>query len=359
MNSNSFCTRFSSRIALAALLGASACSHVKVHARKGEVSGQIVPKLVLVAPVELRWEEPSSLLAYARSLDVEEAVCRGARLATLGAGELLQNLSGEASPNENDVSRVSLKTGVPVAEIVLLSASAERREQRSSVNLDDAKGKAAGSARDAQVTLVARVELTLPAMHLLLAEASAEEMVDPGAEHPMFDAQPELTALLRRATDEAFAVLGKSIAPPEPIDLGLRALPAAAPALTFALPRGKSFAQSVAAQDSLEQEVSRDGALDLLARAGPPLLSASGQEEPVPALTAAERRAFKASSRGLTVIESRGRARAAGLQPGDQILELDGVPATHPCAALRAARLSGGSVKVEVQRGGETKHLWL
>ncbi len=363
MNSGSFRPAVSSKNCLSAaacaLLVSLGCAHVVVHARKGEVAGEVKARLVLVAPVDLRWEEPSSLLSYARSLDVEEAVCRGARLATLGAGELAQLPGGESSPNENDVSRVALKSGVPVGEIVLLAASAERREQRSSVNLDDAKGKAAGMARDAQVTLVARVELSLPAMHLMLAEASAEEQIDPGADHPLLDAQPELAALLRRATDEAFAVLGKSLAQPPAIELGLRTLPAAAAALGYASPRGKSFAQSIGAQDSLEQEVSRDAALDLLAHAGPPLHSPSGSEEPIPPLAKSERRAFRASARGLTVVEARGRARASGLLPGDQILELDGLPATHPCAPLRAAQLSGAGVKAVVQRGSETKTIGL
>ena len=74
------------------------CSHgVVIHAHRGEASGEINARLVLVAPIELRWEEPSSLLAYLRTLDVEEALCRSGRLATLGPGEVASQ-SGEAAP---------------------------------------------------------------------------------------------------------------------------------------------------------------------------------------------------------------------------------------------------------------------
>ena len=267
MNPNSFRWSAAWGALLLAAAGLSGCAHgVVVHAHRGPQPQRTSVRLALVSPVELRWDEPSSLLAYLRTLDVEEALCWRGALATLGPGELAALPGQSESPGEGDVSRVALKTGVPVGQILLVRTSAERREQRSAVNLDDAKGRAAGSARDALVTLVARVELSIPALHLLLAEASAEEELEPSIDHPMLDAQPELGPLLRRAVDAAVAEIGGDLQLPAALDLGLQTMPAPAPALTFALPKGRTFPQSIGSQDALEQEVSRDAALDLLAR---------------------------------------------------------------------------------------------
>jgi hypothetical protein len=352
VNPNSFWPR---RLAL--LLGAAlvtGCSHgVVVRAHRGPVDAPVNARLALVAPVELRWNEPSSLIAYLRTLDVEESLCKSGRLATMGPGELAPLPGAPETPSETDVSRVALKLGLAVDSILLVRASAERREQRSQVALNDAKGAAAGNARDALVTLVARVELSVPALHLMLADSTAELELDPAVDHPLLDGQPELAALLQRAVDEAVKEAGDKLVLPAPIDLGLRTVPAPAPALLFALPKGHSFAQSIDQQDALEQEVSRDGALDLLTHSGPPLLTSTGQQEPIIPLSPEERRSLRPDKKGLRVIEVHSRARGAGLLPGDQILSIDTQPATHPCAPLRAVELSTHTPKLEVERGGK------
>jgi len=350
VNPNSFWSRL-----LALLLGAalvSGCAHgVVVHSHRGPVESAVNARLALVAPVELRWNEPSSLIAYLRTLDVEESLCKSGRLATMGPGELAPLPGAPETPSEIDVSRVALKLGLAVDSILLVRASAERREQRSQVALNDAKGAAAGSARDALVTLVARVELSVPALHLTLADSSAELELDPAVDHPLLDAQPQLAALLQRAVDEAVKAVGDKLVLSAPIELGLRTVPAPAPALLFALPKGHSFVQSIDQQDALEQEVARDGALDLLTHAGPPLLTSTGEQEPIIPLTPEERRSLRPDKKGLRVIEVHSRARGAGLLPGDQILSIDAQPVTHPCAPLRAVELSKRTPKLEVERG--------
>jgi len=324
--------------ALLASTLAAGCSHVVVHAKAGALTGTVSARLVLVAPVELHWDEPSALLAYARTLDVEEALCRDGALATFGPGELAPTSGISGTLAESDVSRASLRSGVPVGQILFVRTTAERREQRSSVRLNDAGGRAAGGARDALVTLVARAEITLPATHQLLAESSVEEPLDPGAETPLFDGQPELGPLLQRAVEEAMRTLRGKLLLPEPLQLGLRALPSVSPALNYALPQRLSFIEATGAQDSLEQEVSRQAALELLAQR-------SGASDEL-------RRGFRLERQGLLVTQARGRAKDAGLARGDHILAIDGLPQAHPCALQRALRLATKTVHVQLERAG-------
>ncbi len=317
----------------------AACAHgVKVHSKVGAVNGVIDAQLVLVAPVELRWNEPSALLSYVRTLDVEEALCASGQLETFGPGELPAQLGTTESPSENDVSRTALRTGVPVAQILFLRASAERREQRSSVHLKDAGGRAAGNALDALVTLVAHVELSQPATHLVISDVTVEAELDPTLDRPLLDAQPELGPLLQRAVAEALSAASSKLVLPAPIELGLRSLAAPGPALSYSSGPHRSFAESLGHEDALEQEVSRGAALELFTQRTSPQ-SGAGR--------------VRADRPGLLVLEAHGRARASGLVPGDRIVSIDGAPASHPCAAVRATLLSRKHAHIVVDRAGQ------
>jgi hypothetical protein len=321
------------------LLCATACAHgVKVHSKVGAVNGVIDAQLVLVAPVELRWSEPSALLSYVRTLDVEEALCASGQLETFGPGELPTQLGAPESPSENDVSRTALRTGVPVAQILFLRASAERREQRSSIHLKDAGGRAAGNALDALVTLVAHVELSQPATHLVIADVTVEAELDPTIDRPLLDAQPELGPLLQRAVAEALSTASSKLALPAPIELGLRTLAAPGPGLSYSSGPRRSFAESLGHEDALEQEVSRQAALELFTQRASPQ-SGAGR--------------VRADRPGLLVLDVHGRARASGLLPGDRIVSIDGAPSSHPCAAVRATLLTRKHARIVVDRGGQ------
>ncbi len=293
-------------------------------------------RLALVGSVALRWDEPSALLSFVRAQDVASAIAERGQLAVLGPGQLGPGADGAAEELDTaDLHRVALRQGLKLEELLVFKPWAERRVARSAARLTDAKGKAAGSAAAAEVTLVAHLEVLHPATHALLVEVQVEGQGDPLAEHSPLDAQPELAALLREATQTALEQLGPLLRLPEPLDLGLATAPGAGPAMAFAGRTQRSLREVLHGQDELAQDLAVENALALWAADLEGLESRSLRRAPV----------------SLLVREASGRAAEAGLRAGDLILGINGLPASRPYDLLTALRLTAAPLKLSVRRG--------
>ena len=245
---------------------AAACSHgPRLRVTAGPAPAEKLPlKLALVGPVGLRWDEPSALLAFARAQDVAGALAASGQLAVLGPGQLGPGPDGAAQDLESaDLSRVALKRGLRLDEVVVARAWAERRVASSAARLTDAQGKPVGAALAAEVALVAHLELYHPATHTLLVEVIAEGPGDPAAEHPALDAHPELGPLLAAATHRALEALERSLRLPLALDLGLSLVPGPGPAISFQARGLRSLREATRAQDELAQDLALENALKL------------------------------------------------------------------------------------------------
>jgi hypothetical protein len=337
--------------ALAATLAALAlalagCGHGgRLKFTKGlQPRAPLAVRLALVGPVALRWDEPSALLSYVRAQEVAGAIAERGQLAVLGPGQLGPGQGGAAQELDTaDLHRVALRQGLKLEEVLLFKPWAERRVAQSAARLTDAKGKAAGSAAAAEVTLVAHLEVSHPATHALLVEVQVEGQGDPLAEHSPLDAHPELAALLREATQAALEQLGPALRLPEKLDLGLVAAPGAGPAMSFASRTQRALREVLHGQDELAQDLAVENALALWA----------------PDLEAVESRALRRAPVSLLVREASGRAAEAGLRRGDLILGINGAPASRSYDLLTALRLAGAPLKLTVRRGAEDLTLTL
>ena len=318
---------------------AAACSHgPRLRVTAGPALKAKLPvRLALVGPVALRWDEPSALLSFARAQDVAGALAAGGKLAVLGPGQLGAGPDGAAQELESaDLSRVAMRRGLRLDELLVARAWAERRVASSAARLTDAQGKPVGAAAAAEVTLVAHVELFYPATHTLLVEVVTEGPGDPAAEHPALDAQPELGPLLAAATRRGLEELERGLQLPAPLDLGLSLVPGPGPALSFSTRGLRSLREEVRTQDELAQDLAVENALAVLA----------------PGLGDDEARLLRRAQVSLLVREVSGRAEAAGLRPGDVITAADGRPVQQAHDLATAALLGKLPLQLSVQRAG-------
>jgi len=325
------------RSALLACLGLAACSGVQVHTQTAP-GARLPARLVAVYPFGLRWKAPA-YRAYELGMDEVAAVLADGRLSALGPSEFhVLDFESDALFAATDLSAALPAWRVAPEAVLGLRGWAERRETSGSRVLYDQAGHPVGRKRTAEVEIVVHEEL-LGAPAGTLAEAWAVVPVDPFADHPTYDPDPELRRWAGKLTRAVLAAAASRLAvadPPE--DPGFDAELNPRDEDDFALPGRASLAELLARADPVDREAAH---LDRLLYFSPDLPGARTE-------------LFDGLPQGLYVTRVRSEAaRQAGLQEGDFVARVDGAPAAGLQTVLRelALRPAGTSIELAVLRG--------
>ncbi len=265
-----------------------------------------------------------------RQVDVGLRDC-GDRLAFVGPSEVQITRWEEPGWLGNTAVPLLARSALPVDQAVLIRTTVEQRLASSTQEREDDKGRAKGGVASQETTWLLTVELLHPSSRQILAELSAQVVIDPFAEptgEEEYDDAAPMTHLLERLTLEALRIARRwEIERPAARDSGLTL--ALSPAITAGQP------DAAAAQtDALQAEIwmqararflspwLSDGQASKLARTGPSLL----------------------------VLAAPG---GASVQPGDLLLSIDGQPPLPQVLARK--RLTGVPVEVRVGRGGNER----
>lgn len=202
----------------------------------------------------------------------------------------------------------------------------------------DPGGKARRKRVEERVEVAVHAELLSMATHRVISEAEDVAMVDPFSEALDTDPYPDVTRLTKVLVDELVGDAKLARATPGP-ELGLKVVTVPGPALAY----------TVGSEPSLKDELSKLDALEGDARLMG-LLQAVDPEAPRSRL-----RALKNSPHGLVVVAAEGRAKAAGLEPDDVLLQADGERITGRHVLDR--HLAAGRTSLVVKRSGQEREV--
>ncbi len=255
----------------------------------------------------------------------------GDRLAFFGPSEVQISRWDEPGWLGNTAVPLLARAALPVDQAVVIRTTVEQRLASSTQEREDDKGRAKGGVASQETTWLLTLELVHPSSRQILAELSAQVVIDPFAEptgEEEYDEAAPMTHLLEKLTQEALRIVRRwELERPAIRDSGLTL--ALSPAITAGQP------DAAAAQtDALQAEIWMQGRARYLS----PWLNddqASKLARTVPSLM---------------VLAAPG---GASVQPGDLILSIDGQPPLPQVLARK--RLTGVPVEVRVGRGGNER----
>ena len=164
--------------------------------------------VLAVYPFEFRWSEPayrSFQLGWLEAMDLIPYQ----RWAIYGPGEFhIREPSDDNAFAATDIASVLSQQGYRPEEILVVRAWAEKQEQRSSRQIYDSNGKPVGQRLDAQITLIAHMEVVDPWSRQVIAEIQATGQEDPFATPDETDPSPVLTRLVRTMSGRLADALG-------------------------------------------------------------------------------------------------------------------------------------------------------
>jgi hypothetical protein len=327
--------------AVAASLGCAGAQHLEVTLGQAKLHPI---RLIAVYPTALRFEAPA-YRSYELAMDQVEALVATGRLMALGPDEFAQldwpsnflyastNLSGKLTA-----------LGLRPTEVAGLRGWIERREQRGSQQLYDAKGRPSGQTRSAEVSYVIHEDLIGSESDELIASGSLEITVDPFAEHPAWDDAPELRQAVKTLACELLHKAGPALrAGPQVEELPFEAAWVPWGEERFSMPGRPALTDTLSTLDPVSAEAAR-------------LLRLSFFEAD---LLSAEQNAMLGLPAGLWVRRVPGRLEASGLERGDLITSVESDPAAGPQTFLRwaSAKRPGAPVNITVRRGEQVVHL--
>jgi hypothetical protein len=317
-----------------ALLLAGCSAHT---VRVDLVPGKPLPaQAMAVFPFDFRWETPA-WRSWELSQVLTSQIVATNRYMVFGPGEF-KLIRGEASNPflGSDLVLSIADHGVSPTAALVLRPSAERRVHSELKQLFDSDGKPRGSERVEFVTVFARLEAFHSATRERVATAQGSVEIDPFAARDGSDPLPELTALMKQMTAKLLDELEER-APGEEIARapGFEFLWNPKAGLDFALEDKPPLRQRLEQSDPLERDLIVENQLRFFH----------------PDLDLRTVVALKKLPGGLWVTEVDGRARAAGLQVGDLVVEVAGAPA-HPQSLHRALRQPppGSTIDLLVER---------
>ncbi len=321
------------------LLTLAACGGVQLHART-EPGARLPARLVAVYPFGLRWKAPA-YRGYELGMDEVAAVLADGRLSALGPSEVrVLDFESDALFAATDLSSSLPGWRLPPGAVLGLRGWAEKRETSGSRVLYDRMGRPVGQQREADVEIVVHEELLGPPAGVV-AEAWAVVPVDPFADHPTYDPDPELRRWAGKLTRAVLAAASSRLATRDPpgdpgfdVELNPRDEDA------FTLPGRPSLEELLSRADPLDRDAAR---LDRLLYFDPEL--PGGRAE-----------LFGRLPQGLYVTRVRSEAaEKAGLRRGDFIARVDDAPAAGLMTVLRelSLRPAGSACALTVLRGAE------
>jgi hypothetical protein len=218
--------------------------------------------------------------------------------------------------------------------VLALRGWAERREARGVEVLYDTNGKPIGQRKNAEVKVVVHEELLGPSGGGLVAEAWAEVPVDPFADHPSYDPDPELHRWVGKLTQTVLAAAAERLQTvPQVADLGVDLTLDPRDEEAFELPGRPALATLLAGVQPLDKEAAR---LDRLLYFDPDL-------------PAKQIELFERLPQGLYVKGVRSETAAkAGLMAGDLIVAVHGETAAGEQTLRRWLSLSAPGQPVEL-----------
>jgi hypothetical protein len=200
--------------------------------------------------------------------------------------------------------------GLRPENVLALRGWAERREAHGVQVLYDDSGKPIGQRHNAEVRVVVHEELLGPGSAGLIAEATAEVPVDPFADHPSFDPDPEVHHWVQKLTQTVLAAAADRLETvPQVDDVGIDLALDPRDEEAFELPGRPALATLLAGVTPLDKEAAR---LDRLLYFDP-------------ALETKQVELFERLPQGLYVKAVRSEAALkAGLAAGDLIVAIQG-----------------------------------
>jgi hypothetical protein len=326
---------------LAASLGCAGAQHLEITLGQAKLHPI---RFIAVYPTSLRFDAPA-YRSYELAMDQVEALLSTGHLMALGSDEFAQlDWQSNFLYASTNLSGKLTALGLAPPEVAGLRGWIERREQRGSQQLYDAKGRPSGQSRSAEVSYVIHEDLIGPESDELIASGSLEIAVDPLAEHPAWDDAPEL----RQAVKTLVGGLLHRAGPAIRAGLQIEELPFEAAWVPwgeerFSMPGRPALSDTLSTLDPVSAEAAR-------------LLRLSYFE---PDLSSADQTAMLALPAGLWVRRVPGRLQASGLEPGDLITSVESDPAAGPQTLLRwaSARAPGAPVHVAVRRGEQVVQL--
>ncbi len=331
---------------LLALLGCAACSGVTV--RQSVNPGPPIPaRVVAVYPFGLRWKAPA-YRAYELAMDEVAAVLDDGMLGAIGPTEFqVRSYESDALFAATSLAGSLAAWGLRPENVLALRGWAERREARGVEVLYDDSGRPIGQRHNTDVRVVIHEELLGPAGGSPVAEAWAEVPVDPFADHPSYDPDPELRRWAQKLTRAVIAASADRLQTvPQVADVGVDLTLDPRDEEAFELPGRPSLATLLAGVQPVDKEAAR---LDRLLYFDPSLETKQVE-------------LFERLPQGLYVTAVRSPAAAqAGLLPGDLIVAVQGEPAAGEQTLRRWLTLTapGLPVTITVLRAAERLALHL
>jgi hypothetical protein len=321
------------RATFAALIALVACGGVTV---KQTVSqGPPIPaRVVAVYPFGLRWKAPA-YRSYELAMDEVSTVLAGGDLGAIGPTEFqVRSYESDALFGATSLASVLAPWGLRPENVLALRGWAERREARGVEVLYDTNGKPIGQRKNAEVKVVVHEELLGPSGGGLVAEAWAEVPVDPFADHPSYDPDPELHRWVGKLTQTVLAAAAERLQTvPQVADLGVDLTLDPRDEEAFELPGRPALATLLAGVQPLDKEAAR---LDRLLYFDPDL-------------PAKQIELFERLPQGLYVKGVRSETAAkAGLMAGDLIVAVHGETAAGEQTLRRWLSLSAPGQPVEL-----------
>lgn len=291
------------------------------------VSAVVIPPVRITGTLAPGWRRFE--LAQ-RQVEVGLSDC-GDRLAFFGPAEVQVSRWEEPGWLGNTAVPLLARAAVPVDQAVLIRTTVEQRLASSTQEREDAKGLKKGGVASQETTWLVTVELVHPSSRAIVAELTAQVVIDPFAEltgEEEYDAAAPMTHLLERLTREALKIARRwELDRPTARDSGLTL--ALSPAITASQP------DSAEAQtDALQAEIWMQARARFLS----------------PWLTDDLAAKLARTTPSLLVVAAPG---GGSVQPGDLILSVDGQPALPEVLARK--RLTGVPVEVRVGRGGNER----
>jgi hypothetical protein len=298
--------------ALFALFMTTGCSGVRI--RQSVSPGPPIPaRFVAIYPFGLRWKAPA-YRAYELAMDEVAVVLAGGTLGAIGPTEFqVRNTESDALFAATSLAGSLAAWGLRPENVLALRGWAERLEAADVEVLYDTAGKPIGQRRNADVKLVIHEELLGPGPGGLVAEVSAVVPIDPFADHPSYDPDPELRRWVGKLTAAVLAAAADRLHTVAQVtDPGFDLTLDPRDEETFELPGRPALATLLAAAEPVDKEAAR---LDRLMYFDPDL----GPKEV---------ELFERLPHGLYVTGVRSEdAVKAGMKAGDLIVGVQGEPA--------------------------------
>ncbi len=325
---------------LLGLIGCVACSGVTV--RQSVNPGPPIPaRVVAVYPFGLRWKAPA-YRAYELAMDEVAAVLGGGVLGAIGPTEFqVRSYESDALFGATSLASSLAPWGLKPENVLALRGWAERREARGTSVLYDDNGRPIGQRRNVEVKVVIHEELLGPSGGGPVAEATAVVPVDPFADHPSYDPDPDVRRWVQKLTQTVLAAAADRLQTvPQVADVGVDLALDPRDEEAFELPGRPALATLLAGVQPLDKEAAR---LDRLLYFAPDL--GPKQVE-----------LFERLPQGLYVTAVRSEAAAkAGLLAGDLIVAVQGEAAAGEQTLRRwlSQKSPGDKVELTVLRAAE------